>query len=464
MKFVMLLLSLFVIAVSCDKLHYLGSSMYVPDEDLLGSIDAVQLKERVFQHFPEKCLKIEPYPTGTKTFTEYEDTKTFYTAITVSTDLDVSLQNTANLGVTLTTESQFVASESSEIMGGSLEIIGRSMTARVNMDCYSSYFSPQLVVDLEHLPKSINEPWYQSSWNTYHDFLQKYGSHVIIKITSGSAIHQRSFSRSSHQYTQRDMLVKSCVGLGGPTDYGKINVSMCEGIEQKEVETVEDLFIKTKLTVNGGKKETRAELLSGDVTAELIEKFMNEADDSDSIIEYNLVPVWQIIKTIYAGTEYYAKGQIMESYYEGFFSYGCSYRKPNDQIELRKFDLSSLSDPDLPVFECTVASAGCHDDDDCHYHVGPWCQCYGDSCVRWSTYTGTEGLTHYDPTLQTSEGWGWQGCALTNFWTVCSCHSGNINKRVRAWPSPKHHQSLYSGNITHSKLMTEMKKKQKEEL
>lgn len=77
--------------------------------------------------------------------------------------------------------------------------------------------------------------------------------------------------------------------------------------------------------------------------------------------------------------------------------------------DLQKFDVTKYSTDTEPVYECSIAPSGCHSSNDCHYTVGVYCSCYGDSCIRHHEKRTTSGNTRLQAGQQKSKGWRWQG-------------------------------------------------------
>ncbi|KAK2573129.1 DELTA-alicitoxin-Pse2b [Acropora cervicornis] len=100
----------------------------------------------------------------------------------------------------------------------------------------------------------------------------------FLSIKSGASIKQTTFAQSSESYSERDFQIKSCVSLGGPTSVGEVGVKACGNISETERNRVSNMNTQVKLIVLGGTKNTRNALHS-QITKELIEKLMNEADE-----------------------------------------------------------------------------------------------------------------------------------------------------------------------------------------
>ena len=137
------------------------------------------------------------------------------------------------------------------------------------------------------------------------------------------------------------------------------------------------------LTVTGGRAETRTQLLYNR-SAELIVQFMREGETHPTHIEYTLLPIWEYLQEKSVGTPHLVKAVNIEYFYNGFLNFGCPYDNKYG-IELQKFALTPQATLKHPEYSCTIAPSGCHSNDDCHYHFGIWCDCAGDSCIRYSS-------------------------------------------------------------------------------
>ena len=76
-----------------------------------------------------------------------------------------------------------------------------------------------------------------------------------------------------------------------------------------------------------------------------------------------------------------------------------------------------------------IAPTGCHHDNDCHYRSAFWCECRGDTCIRYDTqFDYNTDTTREKPYAFTNSGWGWQGCTRRSF--TCHCTKPNPNWKV----------------------------------
>ncbi|XP_020628859.1 LOW QUALITY PROTEIN: DELTA-thalatoxin-Avl2a-like [Orbicella faveolata] len=185
------------------------------------------------------------------------------------------------------------------------------------------------------------------------------------------------------------------------------------------------------LVVRGGTPETRNELIKHR-TADLMEKFLNEAKETKSAIQYTLTSLWSILQTLYVGqhTENFIRAVNLEYYYLGFLNYGCDYR-PGGGQDLQMFNFAKSSSPTSPQYECSLAPEGCHSDKDCHRKAVAWCSCRGPSCV---TYTDIKldyncnGKT--TAVINTETDWEWHGCEISH--VRCYCKNPS-EERTTVW-------------------------------
>ena len=355
--------------------------------------------------------------------------------MTTTAGLDSSLQSDFSLGFTLDSALKGVSSLKRTVTGNSLVIMAAVSQTFLNKDCISdsSSIDQTLLKDFSALPQFILSPWDLKSWKLYDVFLKKHGSHVVTAITNGSSINQMAFADTSDSYSERNFQVKSCLSLAGPTEIGGLNASICAGITQSEITEVSEMTMSDSLAVRGGTQATRNELMKHR-TAGLIEKFMNEANETHTPIHYTFTSIWDLLQGIFAGEDHenFLRAVNLEYYFLGYLNYGCDHQVSGPQ-DLQKFDFTPGANQNLPEYECTLAPTGCHDDSDCHYKP-IWCSCYGKSCVQHKDEildTGANKTTAY---ANYNSDWGWHGCGWKpwSVWTACIC-SSESKQRTTVW-------------------------------
>ena len=399
-----------------------------------------------------QCSRDSQDYTSSRSFSFFKDTKSFYSTMTSTADLDSSLQSDFSLSFTLDSVSKGISSFKRTVTGNSLLIMAAASQTLLIKDCINSpsHIDQNLLTDFTALPQIINSPWQLNSWQLYDAFLKKHGSHVVTAVTYGSSINQMAFADTSESYSERDFQVKSCLSLAGPTDIGELNVSMCAGIDQSEITKVSTMTMSDSLIVRGGNQATRNELIKHR-TAELIETFMNEANETHAPILYTFTSIWDILQGIFAGVDQlnFLRAVNLEYYYLGYLNYGCDYQVYGGQ-ELQKFNFTLSANPSKPEYECTLAPTGCHSDGDCHYKP-IWCSCKGQSCVHYKDETLDTGAIKTTAYANTNADWGWHGCdwkpGLAGSKCICRYES---KQRCTVWKRDSknamyqaHSESLY---------------------
>ena len=145
--------------------------------------------------------------------------------------------------------------------GISLNILVLKQKIFVKKECLDkakfSKLTKNFIHEYEALPKFINKPWVSLSWQAYKKFLDKFASHIILSVKSGTSIKQMAFIQSSKSYSERDFQIKSWVSLAGPSSVGKVHVEACANVSETEKNRVRNMNTQEKLFVLGGTKKTR---------------------------------------------------------------------------------------------------------------------------------------------------------------------------------------------------------------
>lgn len=232
-----------------------------------------------------------------------------------------------------------------------------------------------------------------------------------------------------------------------------MNLSVCSNITQEEIAYVHNLNIKSSLTVTGGTAKTNIQVVNSR-SAEVIERFMREGQTQPSIIEYTLVPIWEYLQEKTIGTPDLVKAVNMEYFYNGFLSFDCPYVSKNG-MNLQMFDLTGQAKPEYPEYSCTIAPSGCHSDDDCHYHVGIWCNCAGNTCIHYDTVTTATGKTRLRAAPYKGSDWGWNGWDWKPWHAAseCSCRNPSFERKTIWSQSSKY--ALYVASILSNKQKQE---------
>ena len=413
----------------------LGKIVFPPNINLL---DDFQEKENsIFDPLPSECFKKIIITTKSScNFDYYKNTEAFYKSLATESSLSASLTSTFTLGATVSVATKGKSSEKSEVSG--ISLIKQALAEKIYVDkkcltsAKTSTLNEEFMEYLEELPLKIDHPWFPNSWEEYKTFLDKYGSHVITSVETGSRFQQMVFAESSESYSQRDFQVKACISAAGPTNVGKLNVSACSSVNSSEILNAKNMSTSETRFVRGGLRDTNSALTKG-TSAELIEKLMNEADEAPSPVQHTFRPIWEILKDRFkTGSKNHIRATILQYYYSGYLGYDCLYSKSGD-VEVQKFDYTKQSESEKPEFECSLAKEGCHNDDDCHYVIGPWCTCKGKTCVRYKSVKQITGQTKHTAYINKRK-WDWKGCGWKVAGSWCTCKNKDRNERKVVWP------------------------------
>ena len=412
----------------------LGKVVYLPKINLLA--DFHEKENRIYEPLPSECFTKKPLKSSSSKFDYYKSTKELYKSLATESSLSASLTSTFTLSATVSVATKSKSSLKTEVSG--ISLIKEALTEKIYVDKECLVNAKKSTLDggfldyLENLPLKIEKPWFHNSWRAYRTFLDKYGSHVITSMRRGSRFQQMVFAESSQSYSERDFQVKACVSAAGPTSVGKLGVSACSKIGSNEISKASKMSVSETRFVRGGLRATNSELANGETSAELIIKLMNEADEAPSPVQHTLMPISRILQSRFKpGSNNYIRATNLEYYYNGYLSYGCTYKTLNG-VELQKFDYTKGSKEEYPEFECSIPKEGCHSDNDCYYMVGVWCNCGGRSCVRHKSEKQILGSSKETAYMNTAT-WDWKGCDWKVWGSVCACYNKDRNERQTVW-------------------------------
>ena len=223
--------------------------------------------------------------------------------------------------------------------------------------------------------------------------------------------------------------MKACASFGFAA---MVSISACSGVSKSEISRLSNSKMTTSITVKGGTVDTRNKVVY-QRSEELILKFLNEGHTNPTPIEFTLTPIWQILRgnrhVKNGNSNSYVQAVNLQYYYNGYLNFGCPYIAGYRGPAIQKFDVAEHSTQDRPVYECSVAPAGCHHPDDCHYHVGVWCACRGWSCIRHGEIK-TEIGTRKTAELHWGNDWRAQGCDWKLWGSQCTCKHESTRRLV----------------------------------
>lgn len=423
--------------VQAKDLHPpVGQVFYLAKTNLLGE-ELIGGAPVLILNNTEDCFVCNKSEIIDNDSTYFENTEVFYSSVAENCKLGAELKKDFTLGLTLDQTTKSISKSNRTVKGSTLNVLSKVGHCVVKPECIydesNHTFSQQFVSAFESLPRNVGPPG-QGYYNftAYEKFLNEFGSHVVTGVTYGSRMYQHCFSQSEQNYDERNFTVRACVAFTGGTNITKTNISTCAGITQEEAEASSSLEVTTRLIIRGGTKETRSKLYV-ERSGELIAQFLAEANWEEPI-GYSFTAVWTLLGQRYIGTKHYAKVRHLEGYYLGMKNFGCPLIMPNGWA-MQGFTTTDYSTEDVPSYKCYIPYSGCHDNSDCHYGPGIYCQCYGKTCFKDEITFLDTGEQRLSVTTQLEEGWKWQGCHLKFF--SCSCNNGNWFKWRTIWEQDK---------------------------
>ena len=445
--------------VGSDSQSVIGQSFYIPGIDL--NAEELHGGFQVFTQIDD-CIGEKPFQLTKRSSSFFKDTESFYSSISSETSISVNFKSHYTMGITLDSTTKDISGSSRNVTG--MTYMDISLTKRFSLQ-NRCLINPDLDGDLlsrfERLPSSISEPWSPSGWSAYQIFLNRYGSHVVRMVYSGTALYQHSFSDSSHSHSESVFKTKICAEIGGPL--GLNNANACTNITAEDRLKVSSMSVSYKFVARGGSTETRAGL-SLERSDSAIKKLLLESEPFAAPVIYKYIPIWDILKEKYFGTEHQVKVHNLQSYYSGFRNYECTHVKKyepklQEEYEYQKFEVLDRNDAvGNPIFQCSILNEGCQTVDDCDWsyykgRVWDWrCYCIDDHCIQYNETDLNTGVTKTTPYLYPS-GWddGLEGnCYAIDDEPYCKCTTST--KRHVLWSSLNNvlFDALTSGNETTS--------------
>lgn len=411
----------------------LGKSIYIPEEDLLGSIPNGIV---FFEEIPVECFGKAENPTLLKSDSFYQNTENFFKSVATELNLNAQVTKIFSLGTTLDATTKSIGGDHHAVNGASLKIATKHFDTQLSSVClYETNIQTRVLDDFSELPSSIGQPWFKESWREYDIFLQTHGSHVITSVTYGSSLDQYAFGEESSSYTQKQLTTKACAALPGEIiGAAGLSLSACAGLNKEDKDNISNAKMTTSITVRGGTIETRNRLFA-DTSADVILKFLSEGNTSPAPIRYKVTPIWQVLmgqkQVKQSNPKRSVQAANLQYYFEGFLNFDCPYIPSDDEGPIfQLFNYAEHSTPERPAFQCTIAPEGCHHDKDCHRALGTGCLCYGKSSVRHHSIE-KDGAMRLVAQRQITKDWeGDKTCSRKNVVGKCFCKHERLKRKV----------------------------------
>ena len=85
----------------------IAEGFYLPERDVYGSLS---YGATIFASFPRNCMNVVPEPQNSQKSTFFQENKSFYEHVSVSTGISASLKGKFTMGTTLSVASENIAS------------------------------------------------------------------------------------------------------------------------------------------------------------------------------------------------------------------------------------------------------------------------------------------------------------------------------------------------------------------
>ncbi|EFJ36109.1 hypothetical protein SELMODRAFT_438290 [Selaginella moellendorffii] len=382
--FFFVLFVLYVSTAAAQNVHF-GYGVYLPTTDLGSPLRTLR---PIFNERANDFLLTEKYTSVTNNHAHTSNNQELYRSFGVTfamnvpikvlqLNIEASFNKIAGSKTSVKTTSVFVESYNQRIY---LRNHARTVqTLPLNSDFLS---------DLRNLPEPPNS---DSAWGPYRSFLNKWGTHYVSETFHGSWLRQWTVASSTATFTQRQMQAKACAKLTGLKGVLP-NLEGCAGITLDDMRAAERIDTQDTREARGGSSATVSQLLSGNITNDLIRKFIEEGATSKEAVRYGFVPVWVPVLSQYmsSASKEWRVATALQAYYEGFLAFKCPLERLNTPATvLQQFRRHSNG-----KYQCVRQCQGCRLDKDCNLSGASGCYCYGNSCIN---ALGPDGRAQVQP-------------------------------------------------------------------
>lgn len=325
----------------------------------------------------EECFRLADTPFSKAGLEISSDKRSTYQSVAKEVGLSTEFTYYVTLKASLQAISSSIEWKESTVKTSNIDYSSHVSTISLESACIRKHFTNSFIRELSNLESNINNPKARSSWKSYENFIKRYGSHIISKITFGARLQYFTATQESQHFSDDVMGARACADVEGTiSEEAPFKVQGCSSYSTNERKTAQQYNMQVRRFIRGGTKELRNKLLvSSKLDPKLVEEFINTAENTPQPIQYTFIPIWDLFPS-----DMHQQKANLFAYYTGYIQHHCDYIIDNGYIiqEFRK-------DPsDYNSFQCVVQSQGCHSDDDCHYSYGKaGCQCGGPTCVEY---------------------------------------------------------------------------------
>ncbi|UXI65899.1 hypothetical protein [Tahibacter amnicola] len=266
------------------------------------------------------------------------------------------------------------------------KVRGRDCFAKSNVD-------PEDVKQFEALPPiSPERAGQQSEWDPYQLYLERLGSHIMIRQQLGSRFQRWESSSATTTDLLNVLKAKACAAVEGKETAKKgWSVDSCADYSREQREKASSTHSESRQIAMGGTEATRV-AITQEVTKESIDAFIASGSQGDQPIRFGFKPVWELWMQIYSplcttkgskDCENLQRAYNLKTAYEGLLAIGCPREEDGNGSVYQT--VAPTGDPNtqgMVTYGCFAERTGCRSNLDCRIGgVFGACYCHGASCL-----------------------------------------------------------------------------------
>lgn len=350
----------------------LGKIVNLPRTNILDSLNS---GHPLFTTHPES--NTEPYSRGGSSLQYFQTSDKLKQHISSDANLDTSAAS--SLSVTMKTTFDLISDFETNVSVAKAyaeSLVSVSYVTKEHLDKLT--LRPDFLASFNALPITIANEWTPSAWYHAAEFLETWGTHVIVAAYTGATFDTYSIAKSSLDYSQQELEARACLHAEG------FNQALrgCGGFSEAQKKNAATLSANDKRYAKGGSSTTRNQLLSQEVTKEVLDKFLSEAAVDEEPVKYHFMPLWSLLRSRYAArSEEWRRATNLGAYYDGWLGFGCRYveMKENGVVEPAQWFRFNMNN--IGYARCLRRCLGCHSDHQDCFNSNNVCMCSGPSCL-----------------------------------------------------------------------------------
>lgn len=362
------------------KIFAIGEAFNLGNTDFYSTL--TQGKAIIDRDSAKECFRFSDATDSSSSVETSTDLSNVYRSVSKEADLSADFTYYVSLKSSLQAISSSMKWERSKAKTSNVDYSSQVSILSLEAGCIRKYFTESFKADLETLDVKIERPELESSWRNYEAFVKRYGSHMMSRISFGARFQYFTATQSTESLSDNMMGARACADVEGTTPGDSpFKVQGCSAYTKEQREESQSYHMQLKKFIRGGDKKLRNQLLLAQtLDPDVIEAFINTANESPQGIRYAFEAIWDLLPN-----EMSQQKANFYAYYTGYVQTGCTQllgSSPNFVIRQFRHDPQDASS-----FQCVTSSRGCHHNNDCSYSYGlAGCQCGGSTCVEYDGY------------------------------------------------------------------------------